>query len=148
MEITEKNQEPMLIAGIRIRGNYRERGRLFSTLGRKVGRHIAGPAFNLYYDEEYKEEDADFESCFPVKKAIAIEGVSVRELPGGRCLSCQHLGPYETLCESYEKIFDHSKSIDMKINYPIREIYIKGPGMIFRGNPKKYITEIQFPFED
>ena len=36
----------------------------------------------------------------------------------------------------------------MKINYPIREIYIKGLGMIFRGNPKKYITEIQFPFED
>ena len=36
----------------------------------------------------------------------------------------------------------------MKINYLIREIYIKGPEMIFRGNPKKYITEIQFPFED
>jgi effector-binding domain-containing protein len=28
---------------------------------------------------------------------------------------------------------------------PPREIYIKGPGMIFRGNPKKYLTEIQFP---
>ena len=52
----------MLIAGIRICGNYRESGRLFSTLGPKVGRHIAGPAFNLYYDEEYKEEDAGFES--------------------------------------------------------------------------------------
>ena len=69
-------------------------------------------------------------------------------LTGGRCLSCLHHGPYETLSESYGLIFDHSKSIGMKINYPIREIYIKGPGMIFRGNPKKYITEIQFPFED
>jgi hypothetical protein len=26
---------------------------------------------------------------------------------------------------------------------PTREVYIKGPGMIFRGNPKKYLTEIQ-----
>ena len=26
---------------------------------------------------------------------------------------------------------------------PSREVYIKGPGMIFRGNPKKYLTEIQ-----
>ena len=138
----------MLIAGIRICGNYRESGRLFSTLGRKVGRHIAGPAFNLYYDEEYKEEDAGFESCFPIKRAVDIEGISVRELTGGRCLSCLHHGPYETLSESYGLIFDHSKSIGMKINYPIREIYIKGPGMIFRGNPKKCITEIQFPFED
>ena len=30
---------------------------------------------------------------------------------------------------------------------PSREIYIKGPGMIFRGNPKKYLTEIQVPVE-
>ena len=50
MEIVEKVIEPMLIAGIRICGNYRESGRLFSTLGSKVGRHIAGLAFNLYYD--------------------------------------------------------------------------------------------------
>ena len=34
-----------------------------------------------------------------------------------------------------------------KNNYPTllpsREIYLKGPGMIFRGNPKNYLTEIQ-----
>ena len=28
---------------------------------------------------------------------------------------------------------------------PTREVYIKGPGMIFKGNPKKYLTEIQIP---
>ena len=27
---------------------------------------------------------------------------------------------------------------------PTREIYHKGPGMIFRGSPKNYLTEIQF----
>ena len=78
MEIVEKVIKPMLIAGIRICGNYRESDRLFSTLGRNVGRHIAGPAFNLYYDEEYKEEDADLKSCFPIKRAVDIEGLSVR----------------------------------------------------------------------
>jgi len=26
---------------------------------------------------------------------------------------------------------------------PTRELYVKGPGMIFKGNPKKYLTEIQ-----
>ena len=86
--------------------------------------------------------------CVNYRGAVHIEGISVRELTGGRCLSCQHHGSYETLSESYGLIFDHSKSIGMKINFPIREIYIKGPGMIFRGNPKKHITEIQFPFED
>jgi len=28
---------------------------------------------------------------------------------------------------------------------PRREIYIKGPGMIFKGNPQNYITEIAIP---
>lgn len=148
MKIEDKTLEPLLIAGIRTRGKYSECDKLFSTLGRRVGRHISGPGMNLYYDEEYREEDADFESCFPIRKPIDVEGVDIRELPGGRCLSYLHHGPYETLCESYEKIFDHSQSIGMQIKYPIREIYIKGSGMIFRGNPKKYITEIQFLFKD
>ena len=69
-------------------------------MGRKDGRSIAGPAFNMYYDEEYKEEIADFESCFPIKKSIEAEGIYVRELPGGFFLSCLHHGPYEKIYES------------------------------------------------
>jgi hypothetical protein len=30
---------------------------------------------------------------------------------------------------------------------PTREVYHKGPGMIFRRNPKTYLTEIQIPIE-
>lgn len=30
-----------------------------------------------------------------------------------------------------------------EIACPTREVYIKGPGMIFKGNPKRYLTEIQ-----
>ncbi|HNT30299.1 MAG TPA: MerR family transcriptional regulator, partial [bacterium] len=29
------------------------------------------------------------------------------------------------------------------VTLPTREIYLKGPGMIFRGNPNNYLTEIQ-----
>ena len=29
--------------------------------------------------------------------------------------------------------------------WPSREIYLKGPGMFFKGNPHKYVTEIQLP---
>ena len=31
---------------------------------------------------------------------------------------------------------------------PYREIYLKGPGMLFRGNPKNYLTEIQILVEE
>ncbi len=30
-----------------------------------------------------------------------------------------------------------------KLEFPLSEIYLKGPGMLFRGNPKNYLTEIQ-----
>ena len=30
-----------------------------------------------------------------------------------------------------------------RILMPTREVYVKGPGMIFKGNPKNYLTEIQ-----
>ena len=26
---------------------------------------------------------------------------------------------------------------------PTREVYLKGPGMIFKGNPRNFLTEIQ-----
>ncbi len=31
------------------------------------------------------------------------------------------------------------------ITLPTREVYLKGPGIIFKGNPKNYLTEIQLP---
>ncbi|NIM18127.1 MAG: MerR family transcriptional regulator, partial [Candidatus Aminicenantes bacterium] len=30
---------------------------------------------------------------------------------------------------------------------PTREQYLKGPGMIFRGNPKKYVTRLMMLYE-
>jgi DNA-binding transcriptional MerR regulator len=39
------------------------------------------------------------------------------------------------------------RSLDFTLE-EIREIYHKGPGMIFRGNPKRYLTEIQMLVKD
>jgi effector-binding domain-containing protein len=67
----------------------------------------------------------------------------VRELPGGRCVALLHQGPYEELGRSYAKILDYVKQKGYEFEMPTREVYIKGPGMIFKGNPRKYLTEIQ-----
>jgi effector-binding domain-containing protein len=58
-----------------------------------------------------------------------------------------HQGPYETLGRSYEKILAYAHEKGYRIALPTREVYVKGPGMIFRGNPAKYLTEIQLPVE-
>lgn len=68
----------------------------------------------------------------------------MHELPGGKAVSLIHKGPYETISRSYEKVMAYIKEKGYTPKLPIREIYLKGPGMIFKGNPQNYLTEIQF----
>jgi DNA-binding transcriptional MerR regulator len=143
--LEEKILEPLLVAGLRMKGRYSDCGEGFARLGKTVGRYIAGKCLCLYYDGEYREEDADFEPCFPIRKAVQVEGVSVRELPAGRCLSLVHKGPYDTLGRSYARLLNEVRQKQFSLSLPTREVYLKGPGMIFRGNPRKYLTEIQLP---
>ena len=147
-EIEEKQVEDMVIGGIRMKGKYSECGKAFSKIGRKFGRHIRGDAMLLHFDAEYKEDDADFEACIPINKGESTDEIQVREIAGGRCVSLLHQGPYETLGRSYEVIARYVNDKEYEVKSPTREIYIKGPGMIFKGNPKNYITEIQMMIEE
>jgi effector-binding domain-containing protein len=142
-DVQEKTLPPVLIAGIRMKGRYSDCGKGFAKLGRTFGRHIGGPPLMLHYDTEYKEDDADFEACMPLKQGKAVDGISVRDLPGGRCICLLHQGPYDQLGHSYAKILKHARDNGYTISTPTREVYLKGPGMIFKGNPKNYLTEIQ-----
>lgn len=142
-QISEKDVEPFLIAGVRMQGHYSECGKAFARIGRRFGRHICGKPLLLHFDTEYKEEDADFEACMPIRKGSGGDGITVRELPGGHCISLIHPGPYDDLGRSYARILEHVKQKGYEVAVPTREVYVKGPGMIFRGNPKKYLTEIQ-----
>ena len=142
-QVEEKNLEPLLIAGVRMKGRYSDCGKGFGKIGKGLGRYICGKCFLLHYDAEYKEDDADFEACMPVRKAKAVDGIDVRELPGGRCVALLHKGPYNELGRSYAKILAFVKEKGYEVLLPTREVYLKGPGMIFKGNPKNYLTEIQ-----
>lgn len=142
-EVQEKRVEPQLIAGVRMKGKYSDCGPAFARIGRNFGRQICGKCLLLHYDDEYRESDADFEACMPIHKGSAVEGVAVRQLPGGDCVSLIHRGPYEQLGRSYAKLFEYINRQGYRIESPTREIYLKGPGMIFKGNPKNYLTEIQ-----
>eukprot|EP00913_Durusdinium_trenchii_P022807 g21411.t1 len=142
-EVEEKVVDPIKVAGLRMKGRYSDCGQGFSKLGRSFGRYICGKALMLIYDDEYKEDDADFEVCMPVRGGKETDEISLRELPGGRCISLLHKGPYDEISRSYEKILSAVKQRGENVLLPTREVYIKGPGMIFKGNPKKYLTEIQ-----
>jgi DNA-binding transcriptional MerR regulator/DNA gyrase inhibitor GyrI len=146
-EVEEKGLDTILIAGIRFKGKYSDCGDKFAKIGKAMGFNISGKAFSLYYDAEYKEDGADIESCMQVRKGTSAEGISVRELAGGRCVSLIHKGPYDTIGRSYERIMAYVKEKNLLPMLPSREVYLKGPGMIFKGNPENYLTEIQILFE-
>jgi effector-binding domain-containing protein len=141
--VGEKEIESILVAGIRWKGKYSDCGKAIGQAAKLAGRHIRGQAMSLYYDTEFKEDGADIENCFPVTEMKASGPLIVHKLPGGKCVHLVHKGPYEHLSRSYAKIMDYIQ----KKNYS-REIYLKGPGMIFRGNPKNYLTEIQILVEE
>lgn len=142
-EVEMKQVEDRIIAGKRYVGKYSECVPVFGELCRKTGWLANGAPFNLYYDDEFKEDGAQIECCVPLKNEKAIAGLDVRLLPGGKALSLMYQGPYEEIGCAYEKIMGYAKKNGLQWIVPIREIYHKGPGMIFRGNPKKYLTEIQ-----
>lgn len=143
MQIEHKSVEAMLVAAIRMTGKYSDAGKGFSQLGKSFGRHICGKPFMLHYDAEYKDSDANFEVCMPIRKGKSTGEIEVRELTGGPCISLMHTGPYDSLGPAYSKITEFARERKYRIEIPTREIYIKGPGMIFKGNPRKYVTEIQ-----
>jgi DNA-binding transcriptional MerR regulator/effector-binding domain-containing protein len=146
-KIQEQDVEPILVAGIRMKGFYSDCGKGFAALGKKLGRQIAGKPLCLFYDGEYREGDANFEPCMPIRKLIASNGVTVHELRAARCVTLVHRGPYEDLKSSYAKVLKYVSEKGYKVLLPTREVYLKGPGMIFRGNSAKYVTEIQIPIE-
>jgi len=147
--VEEKTVASMIVAGVRMTGRYEECGRGFKTLGSTMGRHIAGKPLCLYYDGEYREEEAQFEPCFPLRRVVApAPGIDVRTLPEMRCLSLVHRGPYPQLGRSYQRLLAELKRRSMAAALPTREVYLKGPGIIFRGNPRNYLTEIQIPILD
>jgi DNA-binding transcriptional MerR regulator/effector-binding domain-containing protein len=149
-KVEEKVLGPVRVAGVRMTGRYSDCGRGFGRIGRKFGRFICGKPMLLHYDAEYKAADADFEACMPVRPAAtatatATDGIVVRELPGGRCVSLMHRGPYDQLGRAYAEAFRYVSDKGYAVTLPTREVYHNGPGMIFKGNPKNYLTEIQLP---
>ncbi len=142
-EVEVKELAPIEVAGLRWTGGYADTGKALSKVCRRYGRYIRGKPLNLYYDVDVKDEGADVESCVPVAGAPEADSFSVHTLPGGRCVSLIHKGPYEEIHRTWARVMGYIQEQGLTATLPYREVYLKGPGMIFKGNPRNYLTEIQ-----
>ena len=65
-----------------------------------------------------------------MRKPIHADGIVVHTLEGGRCVALMHQGPYAELGRSYQRVFEYIRAKQLKPKTPLREVYVKGPGMI------------------
>lgn len=157
--VVERTLEALTIGGLRMRGDYAEIGRRIGTVMKRFGRWAAGGPFTLYHEMEYRDQDADYEVCVPLRrvpppqesgKGTGPEPAggtwSVRTLPRRRCLVTLHQGPYEQIGRSYARLLRHARSADAADGLPIEEIYLRGPGMFVPRSPSRYLTEIRLAF--
>jgi len=142
-EIQERSLEDQLIAGLRFTGRYEQIGENLGRLFRSCGRLAAGKPFTLYWDGEYKEDEADIEVCVPVCRVVHGPRVASRILAGGRALCLLHQGPYERIGEAYRRLYEEAGRAGIRLQVPGREVYLRGPGLILAVNPSRYLTEVQ-----
>lgn len=134
------------VASLRTRAPYSQTSDHFSTLFKSVKGGAAGAPFNLYYDGEHADP-ADLESCVPLKAGVSPAGVEIRELPAIRAVCTVHVGSYDTLNYAYKALLDYAAQEGLELDLPAREIYQRGPGMLFQGNPEKYETLLAIPLK-
>lgn len=145
-KIEVKGIAPVTVASIRYKGKYSDVGTYIGKIYKAVKNNAAGAPFNCYYDAEFKE-DADIELCVPTTKLINDSSISANKLPAIKAICTTHTGSYDNLNLAYKALFDYANEHNISCITPSREVYIKGPGMIFKGNENNYVTEIIIPFE-
>lgn len=119
----------------------------FTALARQGIQPIAAPQ-TIYHDEEFKSTDLDIELAIPVPPSV-IQNIP---LPDGRTLiagdlhalpevaSLVHIGPYDALPLSYQRLGRWVDSNGCRLAGPPREIYLKAADQ--SGEP---IVEVQWP---
>lgn len=147
-KVYEKTTEIQRVISTKYTGKYSDCGIYFGKLYKHAKQHSQGVPLNLYFDAEYKE-DASIEVCVPVKKDIATkEDIQLKVLPATKGVATIHVGPYDKIGNAYQAIHDYAKQKGLELDLPSREIYLKGPGMLFKGNPNKYRTELFVPIKE
>lgn len=138
--------DEIYVASISFTGQYQDLDKYVPILYKIVKNNSIGKHFNCYLDDDYSKK-ATIELCIPIKKKIFNSFITCKKLPKIKALHTIHHGSYNDLYLAYKAVFKYANEHNISILTPIREIYVKSPGIIFKGNPNNYVTEIFFPFE-
>ncbi len=143
-----KEIEPIRVAFMKYKGIATEANKVFPNVFKSIhGKADGTPLFN-YVEMDQLSKKGIIELCVPTQENPCGDGVEIKELPRIKALCITHIGSYDNLKVAYDEIDKYALDNNIILTPPFREVFIKGPGMFLKGNPDKYITEIQFPIKE
>jgi effector-binding domain-containing protein len=115
---------------------------LLATTLAEQGAVILGPAFALYHGTP--EESVDLEVGFPTDRAVRSEGgVSAGALPGGRVARLTHVGGYDQLGSSWERLRAWIDGQGLTPGPDFWEVYVTEPSPDM--DPATLRTDLHWP---
>jgi effector-binding domain-containing protein len=133
-------------AGIRLQVPLSELHQVFGSTFERVaqavtagGSDIIGPAYACYFGEP--GEIVDLEIGFGITPSITSEDVLVTEVPTQEAVVGTHIGPYDQLEDSYNRLVPWLVDQDITIADHMYELYDVMPAE----NPSNARTRLVFP---
>lgn len=109
------------------------------------GLALAGPPFGKYYG--IPGETVDVEAGFPVAGAVSdVDGVFAGTLPAGRVVQAVHVGPYDTLPDTYGEVQRWVDERGLSTQPLMWESYQTDPGE--QPDPSQWQTVIVIPLDE
>lgn len=119
--------------------------RAFGAVAQAVGAQgiaIAGPPFGFY--PRMPTDTVTVVAGFPVAGAITADGdVEPFELPGGRVVTGIHVGPYETVAQTYEELLAWTEAEGLTLAEGMWESYLSDPST--EPDPSTWRTLVVWP---
>ncbi len=98
----------------------------YGALGKALGPRIIGPAGDLIYMWDAKNQKADVMAVFPVADDKTVEGATIVQVPAGNAYMVKYVGGYNGIGRAHDAIAKHLTETNKQSGLVIQE-YTKGP---------------------
>lgn len=147
-QIEIRNIAPIRVAFLHYKGAATKANKFFPSVFKSIQGKANGAPFYYYYTMNPETKIGEMDICVPTEQSPLGNGIEVKEIPAIKAICATHTGSYEALHHTYEAIDQYAAKHNVQLQPPFREVYIKGPGRLLKGNPDKYITAILFPIRE
>lgn len=122
-------------------------GRVYGEIAAHMqerGIPFAGAPYARYYNMDMQA--LDVEIGFPVaKQAPGTDTIKPCLLPAGKALVERHIGPYDKIEETYNRMMAYAEEQKLTMSGESYEFYLNDPA---ETSPEKLETEIYFPISE